>query len=185
MSTDDGITEMIEYIKKYVLHDLTTQVEWHTCTRVNWETKTMDSKEVASETELFDVYLGMGSMNVRPKVGSKCLVGMIENHNGIGFLIYAQEAEAIELVAGGVKVEVEDGKIKLNGDTYSSVKAETLQKELNKTKAVVDTLVQVLSNWTVAGGDGGAALQLLIKSSLAPLTTGDYSNIKNDTVKHG
>lgn len=182
---DDGITEMLRYIKKYVLHDMPVQIEWQTCKEVNWEEKTMVGTEVASELDMFDVALGLGSVCVRPKIGTKCLVGIIENHEGIGFLIYAEEAESIELTANGVKVEIADEIVKLNGESYGMVKAKELQDELNKTKAVVDALVEAVSNTTPVQNDGGLALQSAIKLALSSLKTGDYSNIINEKVKHG
>lgn len=185
MSTNDGITKLLREIKKYVLHDMPTQVEWHTCKEVDWDAKTMTTVDVGSETELYDVKLGLGASYVRPKVGALCLIGKIENNDGLGYLIAASESDAVEFTADGVSVVIEEGKVKLNGEKHSIVKAEELKQELDKTKAVLEKVVETLLSWTVAPTDGGAALKALAITNLSVLKTGDYSNIKNDTIKHG
>ncbi|MCA0428332.1 MAG: hypothetical protein LCH37_12945 [Bacteroidetes bacterium] len=75
--------------------------------------------------------------------------------------------------------------IKLKGNQFSLTKTELLVEELNKTNAVVNAIKDSLLNWTVLPGDGGGALKTLFASSITGKQTGDFSDIKNDEVKHG
>ena len=44
---------------------------------VDWGERTMTVIGIDDELEYYDVLLGLGSVNVKPKVGSNCLIGFI------------------------------------------------------------------------------------------------------------
>jgi hypothetical protein len=75
--------------------------------------------------------------------------------------------------------------IQLKGDQFSLTKTELLIEELNKTNAVVDAIKDTLLNWVVAPGDGGLALKTAFGTAITGKSTGDFSEIKNEEVKHG
>ena len=77
-------------------------------------------------------------------------------------------------------------EIQLNGDQFGGlIKIERLTDELNKTKAVLNAIKNVLTTWTPVPNDGGAALKTAATTALSSLNTGNYTNLTNDTVKHG
>ena len=52
---------------------------------------------IDDDLEYYDVLLGLGSVNVKPKVGSNCLIGFINNSETLPFLIMADEVEEIDI----------------------------------------------------------------------------------------
>ena len=77
----------------------------------------------------------------------------------------------------------------LGGNEYGTIKAEILQKELNKTNALLQCIVGVLKQWTPPPApDNGVAATLMFTALLANITgqqIGDFKEIINDKVKHG
>jgi hypothetical protein len=52
---------------------------------------------IDDDLEYYDVLLGLGSVDVKPKVGSNCLIGFINNSETLPFLIMADEVEEIDI----------------------------------------------------------------------------------------
>jgi hypothetical protein len=65
------------------------------------------------------------------------------------------------------------------------LKAERFLLEFEKLKELVEAMKSGLDVWTPVPMDGGAALKTAMSSQLAGKTTGDYSNLINDKIKHG
>jgi len=123
-----------------------------------------------------------------PEVGSDVLCGVIaNNHNAIFVLMYTKiETYKITSASGGFLELDKNGQIKLNGDSLGGlVKVNVLKTELAKTNAVVNAIKNVLMQWVVAPGDGGAALKAFAIANLTPQATGDFSQIENVKVKQG
>lgn len=74
-----------------------TQTVWVEVKEVDWEEKTMTVLGIDDELEYYDVLLGLGSVDVKPKVGSNCLIGFINNSETLPFLIMADEVEEIDV----------------------------------------------------------------------------------------
>lgn len=75
------------------------QLRWCTVQSVDKEKRIMDAKGDADGLEYYDIQLGMGAMNVYPKVGSSCLIAIVEGQEADAYLISAAEVDAIELTA--------------------------------------------------------------------------------------
>ena len=77
--------------------------------------------------------------------------------------------------------------VQIRGDQYGGmVKAEDLINNLAKLTARVDGIISAINNGVPVPTDGGAALQTSIKLLLASLIDKeDFSDIKNENVKHG
>jgi hypothetical protein len=103
-----------------------------------------------------------------PAEGSIITIGIIEGGKEL-VMIAATEVDSIYL----------------GGKEFSMVKAETLTTELNKMKAQLDAVIQALTTWIVVPSDGGAALLTTANALLSPLPKPDFSEIKNEEVKHG
>lgn len=74
-----------------------TQTVWVEVKEVDWEDRTMTAVGIDDELEFYDILLGLGSMDIKPKVGSNCLIGFIDNNETTPFLILADEIEEINV----------------------------------------------------------------------------------------
>jgi hypothetical protein len=84
-----------------------------------------------------------------------------------------------------VSMVSEVDEIRLNGNSWSLLKTEVFLEQMDKLKQSVDALMDGFTNWTPVAQDGGAALKTAMTTSLAGKETGDFTNVKNETVKHG
>jgi len=74
----------------------------------------------------------------------------------------------------------------LNGNQFGGLlKAVQFLNEFAKLKQTVDALVSGFQSWTPVPQDGGAALKTTMSSQLAGRTTGNYSDLINEKIKHG
>jgi hypothetical protein len=162
------------------------QTHWVIVKSVDWDAKTMVATGVKDDLDFYDVILGLGSINLKPKVDSLCLIGIILNKEASVFLINAQEIETYELIdSTGFKLELNDGLMTINGTGFSGlVKAPELKTQIDKNTQLLEKIKQVFSQWVPIPGDGGSALKGL-SSSFTSLETADLNNIENTTVKHG
>ena len=161
------------------------QTEWVKVSEVDWEEKTMTAIGENNGLPYFDVLLGLGAMNVKPKIGSLALVGAI--HNGEAcFMISCEEMEGFELTdQSGFKVDLNDGLLLINGEEFGGiVNAKELKEQVDKNTALLKEIKKVFTNWITVPNDGGAALKGL-SASFTSLETADLSNIENTTIKHG
>ncbi len=130
-----------------------------------------DVSPVDGSADILDVRLQVEQSKgvlIKPKLDSKVIVSFLSKN------------EAIVSMFSTI-----DG-IELNGNDWSTLKTEDFITEINKLKGLVDAMVQVFSSsWVPVAQDGGAALKTALASALAGKTTGDYSQLKNETVKHG
>jgi hypothetical protein len=161
------------------------QTCWVVAGAVDWQEKTMTAKGVSDDLEYFDISLGLGSFFRKPKTGTICLIGLIENQDAATFLIDAEDVEEFSISSGDNVLLLDPNGWSFNGGQNGGLvnwpKALT---EFNKTKAVVDTIASLLQNWVPVASDGGAALQLAAKAALGSLKTGTYSNLEDTKVKH-
>lgn len=161
------------------------QTEWVKVSEVDWEEKTMTAIGENNGLEYFDVLLGLGSNNVKPKVGSLALVGAI--HNGEGcFMIDCEEIEGFEWIdQSGFKWCLNNGLMTINGDTLGGiVKAQELADQIGKNTALLEAIKLAFETWVVTPNDGGAALKTL-SAAFVNLDTADLTNIENVKIKHG
>ena len=103
-----------------------TQTVWAEVKEVDWEEKTMTVLGIDDELEYYDVLLGLGSVDVKPKVGSNCLIGFINNSETLPFLIMADEVEEIDIKTQfkvqlnisdkGIIIEAMDKPIEINSN---------------------------------------------------------------------
>ncbi|WP_055394754.1 hypothetical protein [Flagellimonas eckloniae] len=88
------------------------QMVWANVKEVDWDNKRMVAIGLIDELEYYDVLLGLGHIDKRPKVGSKCLLGIIGNHSAFTFLIEAEHVEEMTVVSNETELTVkEDGLV--------------------------------------------------------------------------
>lgn len=161
------------------------QTEWVTVKEVDWEEKTMTAIGENNALEYFDVLLGLGAVNTKPKAGSLALVGSI--HNGEAcFMISCEEMEGFEITdQSGFKVILNDGLLLINGDEFGGiVNAKELKTQVDKNTLILEEIQTAFNSWTPVPNDGGASLKALV-SSFVSLQRANLVNIENTTIKHG
>ena len=85
--------DFVRMLEEQTTSKVNAQIVWVKATEVDWSSKTMTAVSLLDDLEYFDVQLGLGSIYKKPKVGTKCLVGIIENKPAASFLIEAVEVE--------------------------------------------------------------------------------------------
>lgn len=161
------------------------QTEWVKVESVDWDEKTMTAIGENNGLEYFDVLLGLGAVNTKPKIGSLALVGAI--HNGEAcFMISCEEMEGFELTdQSGFKVALNDGLLLINGEEFGGiVNAKELKAQVDKNTLILENIKNAFGSWVSVPNDGGAALKAL-SNAFVSLETADLANIENITIKHG
>lgn len=111
-----------------------------------------------------------------PSVGSTVLVGI--TNNDIFVLLSVSDCDKIFISSNEL--------IQFNGGELGGiVKAQELKTQLDKTNAVLQAVVDSLTNWTVAPSDGGAALKAFFATAIVGKTVGNFTNIENESITHG
>jgi len=115
-----------------------------------------------------------------PKIGSIVIAARLTNKDDVFILKTAEVSKYI------IKCS-DSGKIELNGNSFSMVKAETLKTELDKTNAAVTAILNAITNGVPATGtpDSGAAYKASMVAIISGKQVGNFSNIKNESIKHG
>jgi hypothetical protein len=161
------------------------QTEWVKVESVDWDEKTMIAIGENNGLEYFDVLLGLGSVNTKPKLGSLALVGSI--HNGeASFMISCEEIDGYEIIdESGFKLDLNNGLMTINGENLGGiVDAKELKKQLDKNTLILKNIQSVFNSWVPVPSDGGASLKTLV-TSFTTLNRSNLSNIQNPKIKHG
>ena len=135
MSLDKLKQTIIELIKG----NIPIQTVWVTVSEVDWEERTMTAIGIDDELEYYDVLLGLGSIDLKPKVGSSCLIGIIENRDTASFLIMVDEIEEIDINADRCQLNINDGfLLKKENESLANLMSDLLQ-EIQKMKFTTNT----------------------------------------------
>lgn len=114
-------------------------LQWAKVTSVDWENKTCDAKGVDDDLEFFDILIGAGSFDVKPKVGSLIIIGIINNDETTPVLLSAEEVDKIEIKAGNCELTIDQGfLLKKENETLKKLMVDLLQ-EIQKMKFTTNT----------------------------------------------
>ena len=166
------MSELDQYkqlLRNLVKAEIPVQTMW--CKVIAATEKYCDVKGLVDDVEIWDVMNGLDIIRI-PKVGSKCLVGIVENHEAQGFLLWCEELE----------------EIRIKGMDYTTLKGAEVIAELKKTQAIVDALMNIINGLPVnePGSGSPSAFQAALKAAAGALPNANYnSNLENKTVKHG
>lgn len=115
------------------------QTVWGEVTEVDWEERTMTVLGLDDEVEYFDVLLGLGSLDLKPAVGSNCLIGIIDNNDTTPFLIMVNDIEEIDINVEKCQLNIKDGfLLKKENETLKKLMVDLLQ-EIQKMKFTTNT----------------------------------------------
>lgn len=91
--------ELIRVINERIRQQVKPQLRWGTVQKVDWPNRRADVKSVADGLMYYDVHLGLGSMNQKPKQGSTCLIAMIEGKETAWYMLSATELDGLYVAA--------------------------------------------------------------------------------------
>ena len=97
MKRGDNITELGAVLNERTKKLIDVQTHWCNVKSVDWDKKTMVATGLVDDLDFFDVNLGVGSIYKKPKIKTKCLIGIINNNIADAFLIECDEIEEIVL----------------------------------------------------------------------------------------
>ncbi|MGC4130197.1 MAG: hypothetical protein QM564_11725 [Bergeyella sp.] len=117
----------------------TMSLQWAKVKSVDWNEKTCEAEGLRDNLSFYDVLLGIGSLDVKPKVGSLVVIGIINNDETTPVLISAEEIEAIEIKADKCELTINDGfLLKKENETLKKLMVDLLQ-EIQKMKFTTNT----------------------------------------------
>lgn len=164
-----NISELIKQIsdnKHKVYADLARVIS------VDKEAFTCDVALLNEEPDLYGVSLNVEhseqGLIAFPKVDSIVVVNYLNRDNA--FVALTSEVDSVQI----------------HGNRFGGlIKVEELRKELDKTNAVVNALVNSLKSFTPVSGDGGAALKAFATSQIGAKQVGSWDKLENEEVNHG
>ncbi len=150
----DAIGKLVENLKRGNDGARQAQIRFVECVSVDWDNKTMDAKGTGDGVEYLDVILGFGYSDIKPVIGSLCLIGIIDGQEVVTFLINAEEVELVE-----TKAE----KIVFNGGKNAGlVKVKELTEKVNVLEKDLNLVKAIFAAWVPVPMDGGASLKSVI-----------------------
>lgn len=134
-----SLDKLKQTINELIKGNFPIQTVWVTVSEVDWEDRTMTAIGIDDELEYYDVLLGLGSIDLKPKVGSSCLIGIIENRDTASFLIMVDEIEEIDINADRCQLNINDGfLLKKENESLANLMSDLLQ-EIQKMKFTTNT----------------------------------------------
>lgn len=150
----DAIGKLVENMKRGNDGARQAQIRFVECVSVDWDNKTMVAKGTGDGVEYLDVILGFGYSDIKPVIGSLCLIGIIDGQEVVTFLI---NAEVVELV------ETKAEKIVFNGgENAGLVKVKELTEKVNVLEKDLNLVKAIFAAWVPVPMDGGASLKSVI-----------------------
>lgn len=126
------ISELIQ--KSVPIQTVSVEVD-----EVDWENRTMTAIGIEDEVPYFNILLGLESFDLKPKKGTTCIIGIIENNNTTPFLLMANEVEEIDVQVGKCELNIKDGfLLKKEDETLKKLMVDLLQ-EIQKMKFTTNT----------------------------------------------
>lgn len=133
------------------------QIRFVECVSVDWNNKTMDAKGTGDGIEYYDVTLGFGYTDIKPVVGTTCLIGVIDGNEVVTFLINAEEVELVETKAENIVFN--------GGKNAGLVNVPELTAKLNAIEKDLNMVKMIFAAWVPPvppAIDNGAALKTAI-----------------------
>lgn len=135
MSLDKLRQTLLEKMKS----SIPVQSVWVEVTEVDWEEKTMTAIGLEDDLEYFDILLGLDNISIKPKVGSACIVGMIDNNGTTPFLLQADEVEDYNIKVSGCELDIQEGfLLRKENETLKKLMVDLIS-EIRKMKFTTNT----------------------------------------------
>lgn len=120
----DEITALVEAMKGMGKDHVKVQTAWGSVREIDWQERTCTVRGEMDGVDFFDVLLGLGAVQIRPVIGTKVLIGIIENEEAQAFVIDAEEIEEVNVrVKGKLSISNdEEDLMKLIGDLIEEIR---------------------------------------------------------------
>lgn len=139
-----AIAEFKKNLSKKLHENTPVQTVWATVKAIDWDQKICIATGELDDLDYYEVLLGIGDVYLKPKKGTKVLLGVINNNSAATFVIHAEEVEEIETTVGQSKLRVkQDGFIIKQGDESLKNVFNDLIDELNKIIVIQGTSINV------------------------------------------
>jgi hypothetical protein len=138
----DNITELGVVLDERTKKLIDVQTHWCNVKSVDWDKKTMVATGLVDDLDFFDVNLGVGSIYKKPKVKTKCLIGIINNNIADAFLIECDEIQEIVFTSGESEfiIKEEGFIVKQGGESLKEVFNDLFEQK-NKLNEEVQKIV--------------------------------------------
>ncbi|MBD3748506.1 MAG: hypothetical protein IE931_03325 [Sphingobacteriales bacterium] len=138
----NAVDDFVKLLGKHSKDNTIVQTSWVISSDIDWENKTMTAKGVTDDLEFYNISLGLGAVTIKPKQGTNCLIGIIENQGAAAFLIDAEEVEefSLKIDESEFKLDLNGFKVKKGDDSLKSILTE-----------VVDQMLKIYAPKDVAG----------------------------------
>ncbi|MDR0872983.1 MAG: hypothetical protein LBN27_05885 [Prevotellaceae bacterium] len=172
------IDKFVQTLNRKIGESQQAQLRFVNCKSVTWndDERTMDATGVSDDAEYLGIQLGFGYVDIKPKVETTCLIGILEGKEALAFLINAENVELVEINAD---------KIVFNGGNDYFVFADKLKSELEKNNQILQTILTTVATAVNEPGNGSpSAFQAALNLSLKGKQLGDFSQIKDEKLIH-
>lgn len=138
-----GVSEFNQLISQRIKELIPIQTAWATAKEVDWDKKTMTATGLTDDLDYHNVLLGLAGENKKPKLGTKCLIGIVSN-SANAFLITAEELDEIIFTSGESQLTIKDGGfiVKHGEENLKSIFSDMID-EINKIIVVNGTSINV------------------------------------------
>jgi hypothetical protein len=145
-----ALDEFIRLQKEQGKKAVKPQLVWAKVKSVNWDAKTMVATDLIDDLDYFDVLLGIGAVYQKPKVGAKCLLGVLGNKASATFLIEAEQIEETIFTNDKTVFEIKENGfvIKQNNESLKSVLNDFID-EVNKIVVIYGNTINVAKVTTI------------------------------------
>lgn len=128
-----NVQEFGEILNRKTKESQPIQTHWCEVTEVDWQAKTMTVKGLSDGLEFFDVLLGLGSYYRKPTIGTRCIIGLVENKEAATILIDAESFEEAVFYSGESEfvIKKEGFIVKANRESLKTI-INDQNKELGK-----------------------------------------------------
>lgn len=107
-------------------------LQWAKVISVDWDERTCDAKGIDDELEFYDILIGAGCFDMKPKIGTLILIGVINNKETTTVLLSAEEIEKVEIKAGNCELTIDNGfLLKKQNETLKKLMVDLLQEIQN------------------------------------------------------
>ncbi len=119
-------------------------IVWATVKEVDWANRQMTATGLLDELDYYEVQLGLGSFYRKPVVGTKCLLGVIENQSAATFLIEAEAFEEGVWTSDTTQLTVKTAGVSIKrGDEQLITVLNELIDEVNKIKVIYGNTIDI------------------------------------------
>jgi len=138
------LDEFTRLLKQQQKNAVNPQLIWAIVNSVDWDTKTMTAESIVDGLEYYNVLLGLGSFYRKPKVGTKCLLGVLGNKASATFLVEAEAFEEANFKSDETEFTIkESGFIVKKGDESLKTILNDFIDEINKIVVIQGRTIDV------------------------------------------